>query len=62
MNGILTPKQAAVYDMRAAGLDTTILRKTVTVEEIEELISIDNGHVVNGRIIKRTTTSETIHL
>lgn len=30
---ILTPKQAAIRDMRAAGLDTTVLRRTVIVEE-----------------------------
>lgn len=40
---ILTPKQAAIRDMRAAGLDTTVLRRTVIVEETEEFVfrSID---------------------
>lgn len=44
---ILTPKQAAIRDMRAAGLNTTVLelRRTVIVEETEEFVlrSIDDG-------------------
>lgn len=42
---ILTPKQAAIRDMRAAGLDTTVLHRTVIVEETEEFVlrSIDDG-------------------
>lgn len=44
---ILTPKQAAIRDMRAAGLDTTVLklRRTVIVEETEEFVLrlIDDG-------------------
>ena len=37
---ILTPKQAAIRDMRAEGLNTTVLelRKTVIVDEIEEFV------------------------
>lgn len=49
---ILTPKQAAIRDMRAAGLDTTVLklRRTVIVEETEEFVlrSIDDGRILNG--------------
>ena len=52
MSNTLTPKQAAVRDMRAAGLDTSVLRlrKTVIVEEVEEFVfrSIDDGHILNG--------------
>lgn len=52
MSNTLTPKQAAVRDMRAAGLDTSVLRlrKTVIVEEVEEFVfrSIDDGRVLNG--------------
>lgn len=47
-----SPKQAAIRDMRAEGLDTTVLefRKTVIAEEIEEFVfrSIDDGHTLNG--------------
>lgn len=49
---ILTPKQAAIRDMRAAGLDTTVLelRRTVIVEETEEFVlrPIDDGRILNG--------------
>lgn len=49
---ILTPKQAAIRDMRAAGLDTTVLelRRTVIVEETEEFVLrlIDDGRILNG--------------
>lgn len=52
MEATLTPKQAAVRDMRAAGLDTSVLRlrKTVIVEEVEEFVfrSIDDGRILNG--------------
>lgn len=52
MSNTLTPKQAAVRDMRAAGLDTSVLRlrKTVIVEEVEEFVfrSIDDGRILNG--------------
>lgn len=72
---ILTPKQAAIRDMRAAGLDTTVLRRTVIVEETEEFVfrSIDDGRIFNGitpksaerflecigKRVKRTITSKT---
>ena len=59
MNNTLTPKQAAVRDMRAAGLDTSVLRlrKTVIVEEVEEFVfrSIDDGRVLNGITPKSTS-------
>lgn len=75
---ILTPKQAAIRDMRAAGLDTTVLRRTVIVEETEEFVlrSIDDGRILNGitpksaerflecigKRVKRTITSETTRI
>lgn len=67
MNNALTPKQAAVRDMRAAGLDTSVLRlrKTVIVEEIEEFVfrSIDDGRILNGgKRVKRTIISEIIDI
>lgn len=74
MSNTLTPKQAAVRDMRAAGLDTSVLRlrKTVIVEEFV-FRSIDDGRILNGitpksasyflecieKRIKRTIISET---
>lgn len=67
MNNTLTPKQAAVRDMRMAGLDTTVLRlrKTVIVEEVEEFVfrSIDDGRILNGgKRVKRTIISEIIDI
>lgn len=75
---ILTPKQAAIRDMRAAGLDTTVLRRTVIVEETEEFVlrSIDDGRILNGitpksaerflecigKRVKRTIISETTRI
>lgn len=64
---ILTPQQLAVRDMRAEGLDTSVLhlRKTVIVEEIEEFVyrSIDDGRILNGgRRVKCTITSKTIQI
>lgn len=55
----LSPKQAALNDMRAAGLDVTVLelRRTVIVVEIEELVyrSVDDGRILNGgRRVKKT--------
>lgn len=48
----MTPRQQAIRDMRAEGLDTTVLklRKTVIVEEVEEFVfrSIDDGRIFNG--------------
>lgn len=48
----LTPRQAAIRDMRAADLDTTVLelRKTIIVDEIEEFVFrlIDDGRILNG--------------
>lgn len=48
----LTPRQAAIRDMRAEGLNTAVLelRKTVIVDEIEEFVfrSIDDGRILNG--------------
>lgn len=48
----MTPRQQAIRDMRAEGLDTTVLklRKTVIVEEVEEFVfrSIDDGRILNG--------------
>lgn len=72
----ITPRAQAIRDMREApsikssigtfeGLDTTVLalHKTVIVEEIEEFILVDGGHILNrSKRIKRTITSETIHL
>ena len=60
----VSPKQAAIRDMRAEGLNTTVLelRKIVIVDEIEEFVfrSIDDGRVLNGgRRVKRTIISET---
>ena len=59
MSNTLTPKQAAVRDMRAAGLDTSVLRlrKTVVVEEVEEFVfrSIDDGRILN-RITTKSTS------
>lgn len=56
---ILTPKQAAIRDMRAAGLDTTVLRRTVIVEETEEFVlrSIDDGRILNGTLQKARSAS-----
>lgn len=59
---ILTPKQAAINDMRAAGLDVSVLalRRTVIVVEVEEYIyrSIDDGRILNGgKRIKKTVLS-----
>lgn len=67
MEATLTPKQAAVRDMRAAGLDTSVLRlrKTVIVEEVEEFVfrSIDDGRILNGgRRVKRTIISQTTQI
>lgn len=67
MEATLTPKQAAVRDMRMAGLDTTVLRlrKTVIVEEVEEFVfrSIDDGRILNGgKRVKRTIISEIIDI
>lgn len=43
----LTPKQAAIMDMKAVGIDVSVLelRKTVIVVEVEEYAyrSIDDG-------------------
>ena len=60
----LTPKQAAIADMRACGLDTTVLelRKTVIITEVEEFVfcSIDDGRSLNGgKRVKRMIISET---
>ncbi len=48
----ITPRQAAIRDMREEGLNTAVLelRKTVIVEEIEEFAyrSIDDGRILNG--------------
>lgn len=59
MKPILTPKELAVRDMRAAGLDVTVLelRRTVIVVEIEEFVyrSVHDGRILNGgRRIKKT--------
>lgn len=63
---ILTPKQAAIRDMRAEGLNTTVLElcKTVIVDEIEEFVfrSIDDGRILNGGRVKRTIISETTRI
>lgn len=74
----VSPKQAAIRDMRTEGLNTAVLelRKTVIVEEIEEFVfrSIDDGRILNGitprstprflecRRVKRTIISETTRL
>ena len=65
--GTLTPRQAAIRDMRAEGLNTAVLelRKTVIVDEIEEFVfrSIDDGRILNGgRRVKRTIISETTRI
>lgn len=48
----VSPRQAAIRDMRAEGLNTAVLelRKTVIVDEIEEFVfrSIDDGRILNG--------------
>ena len=63
----LTPQQLAVRDMRAEGLDTSVLhlRKTIIVEEVEEFVfrSIDDGRILNGgRRVKRTIISQTTQI
>lgn len=60
-----TPKEAAIMDMRAEGIDVSVLRlrKTVIVTEIEECIfcSVDDGRILNGGIrVKRTVHSTTL--
>ena len=60
---ILTPQQLAIRDMRAEGLDTSVLhlRKTIIVEEVEEFVfrSIDDGRILNGgKRVKRTIISQ----
>lgn len=53
----LTPKQVAIMDMKAAGLDVSVLelRKTVIVIEVEGYVfrSIDDGRILNGGIRKK---------
>lgn len=48
----MTPREAAIADMREAGLNIAVLelRKTVIVEEIEEFVfhSLDDGRILNG--------------
>lgn len=56
----LTPKQAAIADMKAAGLDVSVLelRKTVVITEIEEYVHVlENGRIVVGRRVKQTIIS-----
>lgn len=58
----LSPREAAIADMRAAGLDVSVLalRRTVIVVEVEEYIyrSIDDGRILNGgKRIKKTVLS-----
>lgn len=60
----MSPRKAAIADMRACGLDVTVLelRKTVIVEEVEEFVfrSLDDGRILNGgKRVKRTIFSET---
>lgn len=55
----LTPRQAAIADMKAEGLDTSVLelRRTVIVVEVEDYVfrSIDDGRILNGgRRVKKT--------
>lgn len=61
METTLTPRQAAIRDMRAEGLNTAVLelRKTVIVEEFV-FRPIDDGRILNGgKRVKRTIFSET---
>ena len=48
-------------DMKAAGLDVSVLelRRTVIVVEVEEYVfrSIDDGRILNGEIRKKTVLS-----
>lgn len=56
----LTPKQAAIADMKAAGLDVSVLelRKTVVITEIEEYVHVlENERIVVGRRVKQTIIS-----
>lgn len=58
----LSPKEVAIADMKAAGLNVAVLelRRTVIVVEVEEYVfrSIDDGRILNGgKRIRRTVLS-----
>lgn len=59
----MSPRKAAIADMRACGLDVTVLelRKTVIVEEVEEFVfrSLDDGRILNGG--KRVQSFQKLH-
>ena len=62
MKDQLSPKQAAIADMKAAGLDVSVLelRRTVIVIEVEEYVfrSVDDGRILNGgRRVRKTVHS-----
>nr|WP_303661495.1 hypothetical protein [Bacteroides intestinalis] len=62
MKSVLTPKQAAILDMRSCGIDTSLIeRRTVIITEVHEFIRVQDGRTLNGGArIKRTTISKTI--
>lgn len=54
-----TPKSVAISDMRACGLDVTVLRRIRIVTEIDEVIRVQDGRILNGgRRVKRTIIQE----
>lgn len=60
----MTPKEIAIADMKAEGIDTSVLklRKRIIVEEEEIIfVCVDDGRVLNGgKRTKRTITTQTI--
>lgn len=62
MKSVLTPKQAAILDMRSCGINTSLIeRRTVIITKVHEFIHVQDGRILNGGArIKRTTISNTI--
>lgn len=60
----LTPRECAIRDMKAEGLDVSVLelrKRLIVVEEEIILVHLDDGRVLNGGIrTKRTITTQTI--